>query len=76
MPFLNKKPPKQKKRMPKIKAAGTGSLLGQTARAYKAMTMDALGRTESADKIWEEWKRLSPAVTKGRARVKKAFGKN
>ena len=73
MPFLNKKPPKQKKRMPKTKGTGTGSPIGQAARAYKAMTMDALGKPKSADPIWTEWRRLSPSQTKSRARVKKAL---
>ena len=71
MPFLHK----PKKRKPKVKGEGTGSMIGQAARAYKAMTMDALGRTEGADKIWEEWRRLSPKATKSRARVKKLYDK-
>tara|TARA_R110002051_G_scaffold286985_1_gene349653 strand:+ start:308 stop:547 length:240 start_codon:yes stop_codon:yes gene_type:complete len=69
MPFLHK----PKKRKPKTKGTGTGSMVGQAARAYKAMTMDALGKPESADPIWAEWKRLSPSQTKSRARIKKAF---
>ena len=57
----------------KIKGTGTGSTLGQTARAYKAMTLGAVGKSEEADEIWKEWARLSPTITRARVRSKKAL---
>ena len=62
-----------KRKPKKTKGTGTGSPIGQAGRAYKAMTLDALGKPKSADPIWAEWKRLSPSQTKSRVRIKKEF---
>jgi hypothetical protein len=63
---------KPRKRNPNVKGTGTGNILGQTARAYKAMTLGAVGKSEEADKIWSEWRRLSPTQTRKSVRYNKA----
>tara|TARA_R110002020_G_scaffold64609_1_gene171356 strand:- start:7 stop:243 length:237 start_codon:yes stop_codon:yes gene_type:complete len=62
---------KPRKRNPKVKGTGTGNILGQTARLYKAALPGK--NMEEQDKIWSEWKRLSPTQTRKRVKNKKAL---
>jgi hypothetical protein len=36
------------------------------------MTLGAVGKSEEADKIWSEWRRLSPTQTRKSVRYNKA----
>ena len=62
---------KPKKRKSNVKGTGTGNVIGQAARVYKASL--PWKSMEEQDKIWAEWRRLSPSQTRYRVRGKKAL---
>ena len=62
---------KPRKRKSTVKGTGTGNIIGQTARAYKASL--PFQSMEEKDKIWSEWRRLSPTQTRKRVRYNKAM---
>jgi hypothetical protein len=62
---------KPRKRNLNVKGTGTGNIAGQTARAYKASL--PFQSMEDQDKIWSEWRRLSPTQTRKRVRNKKVL---
>jgi|TARA_Y100000310_G_scaffold95606_1_gene93414 hypothetical protein len=68
MPQL-KRSVKPKKKNPKVKGTGTGSILGQAFRAYNASLPRSI---KAQDKIWAEWRRLSPTRTRKRVSYNKA----